>query len=474
MSLLVALDSLVAGAALAGTLGLALMQRRALDPASTAQDAWTIFPLVAHLPLLLLCLVGSGLYRPRRDATFTSEFWDLARAVVIAWVILVLALLFARRPLLDRLVEEDVLLTHLVLMLGLLTLHRFAFRLLLRALRRRGWNQRHIAIIGAGRLGQTTLRTLTNNSWTGINCAYFVSHHDAPPAGDVPRRCLGRPVLGGLDDLERTLDRLPVDGVILALPQSRNHRLPNLLARLERYPVEVRIIPDISPRYMPMNLAVAELDGLPVLTVRQSPMLGYGALAKRIVDLVIALGALVVFGVPMALVALLIRLESPGPILYRQQRAGLGGKPFSIYKFRTMYLADAMPASAQREQGTEAWTHRDDPRITRIGRVMRRLSLDELPQLLNVLKGEMSLVGPRPERIDLLPRLRDDTPGYMLRSNVKAGMTGWAQVNGLRGDTSLRKRLQYDLYYVRHWSLLFDLRILWLTLFRGFHHPNAH
>jgi lipopolysaccharide/colanic/teichoic acid biosynthesis glycosyltransferase len=161
-----------------------------------------------------------------------------------------------------------------------------------------------------------------------------------------------------------------------------------------------------------------------------------------------------------------VRLTSPGPVIFKQRRVSLGGEEFNIYKFRTMFAAE--------DEQTPTWTQREDPRITPIGRWLRRTSLDELPQLLNVLRGEMSLVGPRPERPELIQRFRDDWRGYMLRQHVKAGITGWAQVNGLRGDTSLRKRLQLDLFYIRHWSIWFDIKILWLTLFRGFLHRNAH
>jgi lipopolysaccharide/colanic/teichoic acid biosynthesis glycosyltransferase len=177
----------------------------------------------------------------------------------------------------------------------------------------------------------------------------------------------------------------------------------------------------------------------------------------------------------MLLIGLLVRASGPGPVIFRQPRASLGGRTFNIYKFRTMKHVDAEQQSIEDAgKGVDAWTDTDDPRVTRIGRLLRRTSLDELPQFFNVLLGEMSLVGPRPERPELIARFREDWRGYMLRQHVKAGITGWAQVNGLRGKTSLRKRVQYDLFYIRNWSLLFDLRILWMTIFRGFVGPNAH
>jgi lipopolysaccharide/colanic/teichoic acid biosynthesis glycosyltransferase len=198
--------------------------------------------------------------------------------------------------------------------------------------------------------------------------------------------------------------------------------------------------------------------------------------AKRALDVAGSVGLLMAFGLPMLAIALAVRLSGgEGPVIFRQERMSLNGQRFKIFKFRTMrHVDDERQVLRDAGRGTDAWTRRDDPRITAVGRFLRNTSLDELPQLFNVLLGEMSLVGPRPERPELIERFREDWRGYMLRQNVKAGITGWAQVNGLRGDTSLRKRLQYDLFYIRNWSFAFDLRILWLTLFRGFAHPNAH
>jgi len=229
----------------------------------------------------------------------------------------------------------------------------------------------------------------------------------------------------------------------------------------------VRIVPDIHPRYMLQNMAMSELDGMPVLSIRESPLHGVGGAAKRVIDLVGATFALAAFTPLMLLIALAVRLNSPGPVIFKQRRVSLGGESFDILKFRTMFYAED-------ESRPATWTGRNDPRVTTVGRWLRRTSLDELPQLLNVIFGEMSLVGPRPERPELIARFREDWRGYMLRQHVKAGITGWAQVNGLRGDTSLRKRLQLDLFYIRHWSLGFDLKILWLTVLRGFVHRNAH
>jgi Undecaprenyl-phosphate glucose phosphotransferase len=321
-----------------------------------------------------------------------------------------------------------------------------------------------VAVIGTGRLGRIACRTLDRNSWTGINVAYFIHHHDhVTPTDEV----VGRPVLGGISQLEQILTDRPPDAVYLALPNTRASLMPELLRRLERYPIDVRIIPEVSPKYTPLAMTVSELEGMPILSIRENPMNGLAGVMKRGIDLLGAMVGMAVFAVPMVLIAMAIKLTSEGPVVFRQRRVSIGGEEFDIYKFRTMMHERDEHASA-------VWTARGDARVTNIGAFLRRTSLDELPQLLNVVLGQMSLVGPRPERPELIARFKEDWRGYVLRQHVKAGMTGWAQVNGMRGDTSLRKRLQLDLFYIRNWSLGFDIKILWLTLFRGFVHQNAH
>jgi Undecaprenyl-phosphate glucose phosphotransferase len=427
-------------------------------------------PLVS-VPIMFLVMVWADLYRPRREQRFYQEAGAIIRASLVGLAILIAFLSLFRNVLFDgRHYSGWQFALYGSVTISLLLVWRLTFRTILRVARRRGWNQRHVAIIGTGRLGQVACKTLLRNTWTGIKPAYFISHTDRPQ-----ERCMGLPVLGELGTIDQILDEHPVSGVIIALPGKQVTRLADLIPRLERFPVDVRIVPDTNPRYMPINMTVHELDGMPVLSVRESPLsTGWGPIAKRAVDVLGSLAGLLIFALPMLVIALLIRRSSPGPVIFRQERMSLNGQRFKIFKFRTMGDVDVeVQTLRDAGRGTEAWTKPDDPRITRIGRLLRRTSLDELPQLLNVLLGEMSLVGPRPERPELIEKFRDDWRGYMLRQNVKAGMTGWAQVNGLRGQTSLRKRVQYDLFYIRHWSLAFDLRILWMTLYKGFAHPNA-
>ena len=454
------------------------------EPAPTDAADWvrsSLMPIAT--PVAMLTLAACRLYRPRRDRSLLGEQWLVARAGLLSVATVVVALwaigserllpptgVPARVPqVLGRSLTDPArfqLGVLAVLIPAFVGAQRLALRCALREARRRGWNMRHVAIVGTGRLAQITARTLARNTWTGIRVAYFISHHPTTQR----RTCMGLPVRSGLDDLDDTLDRHEVDAVYVAIPGSAGAAVPHLLRRLERHAVDVRVVPDVHPRYLPQNMAVSELEGMPILSHRESPLAGFGGGVKRGMDLVGATLGLLLFAPVMLVVAVMVRLSGPGPIIFRQTRVSLGGEAFQIFKFRTMHHVEDESDPAGLREG---WTVRGDPRITPIGRWLRRTSLDELPQLFNVLRGEMALVGPRPERPELIDRFRDDWRGYMLRQHVKAGITGWAQVNGYRGDTSLRKRLQYDLFYIRNWSIAFDLRILAMTLTRGFVHRNA-
>ncbi|MEX2219641.1 MAG: undecaprenyl-phosphate glucose phosphotransferase [Phycisphaerales bacterium] len=493
----VALFALLDGVVVAGACFLAWLLRMLLvegylPPFPGQWESWVKGPrFIVEVPIVLFAMSLVGLYRPRRDRTLWSEQVDILKVSIVAVAGMVLVLWAIGRDstvtgvvgrqslspaphieLFGQVVDGGRVQIGLLALLlpALLGLHRASFRLVLRHVRKRGRNLRHVAIIGVGRLGQIVHRTLGRNSWTGINVAYFVSHHNQTKR----TACQGAPVLGGLEGLEGILQRARVDAVYLAIPNAQAAEMPRILQVLDKFALDVRIVPDVHPRFVPQSMAISELDGMPILSYRECPSTGLGGLTKRALDVVGAAGALMAFAPLLLLAAGAVRFSSSGPVIFKQKRVSLGGKVFKIYKFRTMYDVHDEENGAAFAHLRNDWTQRDDPRITPVGRWLRRTSVDELPQLLNVLKGQMSLVGPRPERPELIERFREDWRGYMLRQHVKAGMTGWAQVNGLRGHTSLRKRLQYDLFYVRHWSLWFDLRILWLTVFRGFVHRNAH
>jgi Undecaprenyl-phosphate glucose phosphotransferase len=229
--------------------------------------------------------------------------------------------------------------------------------------------------------------------------------------------------------------------------------------------IDVKVVPDVL-QFIALRARLEDLDGIPIINVNDVPLQGLNAWVKRTIDVVLSAAALVVLALPMALIAALVRWTSPGPVFYRQERMGLDGQPFSVYKFRSMHI------DAEETTGP-IWSPQNDPRITRLGNLLRKFDLDELPQFWNVLKGEMSIVGPRPERPFFVEQFKHRIPQYMLRHKVKAGITGWAQVNGWRGNTSLEKRIEYDLYYIENWSVSLDLKIMWLTVVRGFFQRSA-
>jgi Undecaprenyl-phosphate glucose phosphotransferase len=397
------------------------------------------------------------LYRPRRLGTHAGEVWDLAKAHTLSVLILLALTFFVRAFEYSRLVVLEFW------MLGLLALgeSRMLFREGLRALRRHGWNQRDVLIVGAGALARRLVRCLQQHPEFGLRIKGYLSRWPQK-LGQVYE---GVPVIGTYADCQAIVQQ-GIDLVFVCLPLDAEAQAEKLLAELATTMAEVKVVPSLY-EFMTLRAQVEMFEGLPILTLQGSPLHGWNAVLKRGFDLVGALALLVLASPLMLLIALLVKLSSPGPVLYRQVRMGLDGRPFTMLKFRSMRV------DAEAQTGP-VWAQADDPRRTPIGKFLRRLSLDELPQLWNVLKGEMSLVGPRPERPEFVSPFREQFPRYMLRHKVKAGITGWAQVNGWRGNTSLAKRLEYDLYYIEHWSLLFDCKILWLTLWKGFFHKNAY
>jgi Undecaprenyl-phosphate glucose phosphotransferase len=275
----------------------------------------------------------------------------------------------------------------------------------------------------------------------------------------------GAPIIGSYGDLEGVLSRVSVDQVVIALPLEDSPMMPSIMGSLRDTLVDVKIIPDLY-QFVSLGGAIEEFEGLPVISLQGSPLEGLGSVAKRVFDVLVGSVAAVVLLPFMLVIGMLVKCTSRGPMLYKQERVSYDGTRFWIYKFRTMRI------DAEREG--PGWTRPDDKRVTPLGRFLRAMSLDELPQIFNVIRGDMSLVGPRPERPVYIDEFRHRIPRYMLRHKVPAGITGWAQVCGWRGDTSIDKRIEHDLYYIEHWSLIFDIKILALTVLRGFFNKNAY
>jgi len=339
---------------------------------------------------------------------------------------------------------------------------RYIERKLLKKLRAKGFNQRHLLIIGAGRLGQDLVKRIQRCRWMGFQVLGYLDDDESLKG----KSFFDTEVIGTIDDLEDVIKRYKVDQVYCTLPFNKMDKAMIVSKILEKTTADFRIVPDMVNLYT-LNTSLFEIDGLPVLGVRETPLQGFSVVQKRVFDIVFSLCAIVVLSPFLLLLMILLKSTSRGPIFYSQKRMGLDNRSFFIYKFRSMKL------DAEDETGP-IWANPDDDRTTWLGRIMRKTNIDELPQFVNVLLGQMSVVGPRPERPEFISDFKNDIPRYMLRHKTKTGMTGWAQVNGWRGSTSIKKRIQYDLYYIENWSIWFDIRIVVDTVIKGFFHKNAY
>ncbi len=397
------------------------------------------------------------LYRPRRMGTHLEEIIDIAKANTLAVLLLVAVSFFLRQYQFSRLVFVNFWLLNMVA----LGFSRMIFREGLRFVRRRGFNQRYGLVVGAGKVGQQLVDNLQRHPEFGISVRGYLTRR----IEKIGQAYAGVPVLGTYEDLGVQVQQ-GADIVFVCLPAEGEAQAEKILNLLSNTMVEVKVVPSIC-EFVTLRAEAEVFEGLPVITLQGTPLYGWNLVIKRGIDILGASAALVVGAPMMILIAALVKATSPGPVLYRQIRMGLDGHAFQMLKFRSM-RADA-------EVNTGAvWAHTEDSRRTPVGTFLRRTSLDELPQFWNVLKGDMSIVGPRPERPELIARFREQLPQYMLRHKMKAGITGWAQVNGWRGNTSLEKRIECDLYYIEHWSVWFDFRIMLLTLWKGFIHRHAY
>ena len=419
------------------------------------EENWVSLLLV--LTIFPFAFRQSNLYTTNRNRSHVGEVFAVFRATVFATLILVGITYFFR--------ERYSRLTigiFVAYAFTLVSLVRLAFRFMFNALRRRGFNQKTILIVGAGELGQRVVETIEGHRELGFVVKGLLTRKPEK----VGTTIAGVKVLGLFDELGKVLDAAPVDQVILALPLEEQPWVRKLMEELAQRTVDVKVVPDLF-QYMTLRGGLEEFGGLPIISLQGAPLDGWNLILKRAFDVVVSALALIVFAPVMLLVALAVKLTSgKGDVLYRQARMGMDGHTFMMLKFRTM-------REGAEEAGAQMATP-DDPRKTPLGAFLRRFSLDELPQFFNVLVGDMSLVGPRPERPVFIEEFKKQIPRYHLRHMVKSGITGWAQVNGLRGQTSIQKRIEFDLYYIENWSLLLDLKILARTALGGFLSRNAY
>ena len=396
------------------------------------------------------------LYRPKRLGSHVSEWIDVAKASLLGALILVSIMTFVFR---GYEYSRLVILLFLAESIVTVSVARAALREVLRFARRHGYNLRYAIVVGGGEPAAEVLRVLNRRRDVGIFVLGLLSDKK-----EVPENVRW---LGGIEDVRTVLDRQQVDIVFIALPHADASRLTSVLSGIGDDPIAIHLVPDVFS-LVPARGGVEEFEMIPFIHLRESRLYGWNRVLKRGFDLLFGAVGLAIAAPVMLAIGVALKLTSPGPVLYQQERMGVDGRQFKMLKFRTMRV------NAEEETGP-VWARPDDPRRTALGVFLRRTSLDELPQLFNVLRGEMSLVGPRPERPSFVEEFRRRVPGYMLRHKVKAGITGWAQINGWRGNTSIERRIECDLYYIERWSLSFDLKILLQTFWYGFRiNRNAH
>jgi Undecaprenyl-phosphate glucose phosphotransferase len=410
-------------------------------------------PIVMVLSIVAYRLTGQ--YVVQRMRRLREEFVSVFKGVALMGL-LVIAATFGLRN--DYESRATILLFLLLTAALILTARRLSASAI-RFLRSRGYNQTHSIIVGTGRVARRTARLLRTAHWMGIRNIGFVEDQPSRWTTDLD-------ILGTTADLPRFVEKYRVSHVFIAMPLNRFHEARRIFDSLGQTLVEVQLVADI-PELAGVALNVSSLHGLPLISLREHPHYGINVVVKRAMDVMLSAVGLVLLAPLLFLIAALVKLTSRGPIFYCQERCGLNGRGFQMLKFRSMR------SDAEKESGA-VWARKDDPRRTWFGTLLRQTSLDELPQLINVLKGDMSLVGPRPERPVFIQKFRKTIPNYHARHAVKAGITGWAQVHGWRGNTSLRKRVQFDLYYITHWTPWLDLRILWLTVWKGLVSRNAY
>jgi Undecaprenyl-phosphate glucose phosphotransferase len=423
----------------------------------------TLLPVVGLL--VPLAFHVQGLYRLRRGRSRVDDFFAVFVGTILASVVSIGGTLYYRTYYISDAAKDAgayeisqwVWALFLVFNVALTYVSREIVREALERRWKAGIGLKRVLIAGSGDLGRMVADKVLQHRELGFQVVGFV---DDRAAGDhIGYR--GLPLLGVLNETDEIIRREKIDHVYVALPLEEHVKMLGLVEATNREGVDVHVVPDLL-QFIALRARLENLDGVPIISLNDVPLRGFNSILKRLIDVAISGAALLALSIPFAVIAGLIKRGSRGAVFYTQERMGLDGKAFHVYKFRSMYVG------AEDDTGP-VWARDDDPRCTPVGRWLRKLDLDELPQLWNVLRGDMSIVGPRPERPYFVEQFKHRIPQYMLRHKVKAGITGWAQVNGWRGNTSLEKRIEYDLYYIENWSVGLDLKIMWLTVVRGFH-----
>ncbi|MCH5264969.1 MAG: undecaprenyl-phosphate glucose phosphotransferase [Lachnospiraceae bacterium] len=410
------------------------------------------------IPCYLVSYYFFHLYDPKRVKSRKSEIFSILKANIVGILYCVAFLFFYR----DRSYARLFIIIFVTINFMLEVFFRFFTTTILRKFRRKGLNQKHILLIGYSRAAESYIdRLLAHPEW-GYSIHGILDDHK--PLGHAYRDIH---VIGRINELGKMLGENDYDEIAITLGINHYDKLEGIVSVTEKSGVHTKFIPDYN-NIIPTRPYTEDLDGLPVIHVRKVPLSNsFNRFLKRTIDIIGSLLLIVLFSIPMLVITIIIKATSPGPLIFKQERVGLHNRPFKMFKFRSMEVQDDIKEK-------HAWTTQNDPRVTPIGKFIRKTSLDELPQFFNVLRGDMSLVGPRPERPFFVEKFKEEIPRYMVKHQVRPGITGWAQVNGYRGDTSIRMRIDCDLYYIENWSLGLDIKILFLTIFKGFVNKNAY
>lgn len=414
-----------------------------------------LFLVPGYVLLYFMCNV----YGPRRTSRGGYEIFSIIQANTLGLgLYIVILYLFIREINYSR----SMMFLFYIFNIALTTTSRIVLRKTLRTIRRKGYNLKHVLVVGYSRAAEQYVDRLQWNPQWGYVIHGFLD--DSVPRGTLYK---GIKVLGSIGNLEMILEENKLDEIAIALALKDYSQLERIVSICEKTGVHTKFIPDYNS-VISSKPYTEDLMGLPVINIRYVPLSSMGNMAiKRAMDIVGSLFGIIILSPILLVIATLVKVSSPGPIIFKQERVGLHNKSFYMYKFRSMRLQDE-------EMEKKAWTVKDDPRVTTIGKFIRRTSLDELPQLFNILKGDMSMVGPRPERPQFVEQFKEEIPRYMVKHQVRPGLTGWAQVNGLRGDTSIKKRIDFDIEYIENWTVGFDIKIILLTFFTGFINKNAY
>ena len=432
---------------------------RTEDPNVLALSMGTYFrALYFIVPGYILLYSSNYLYAPKRTSVRRYEFLEIVKANMIGLVAFIVALYAIKQIHFSR----EMIILFFIINVVLTTLSRSLIRSALHYFRRKGYNLKYILLIGYSRAAEAYIDRLNANPQWGYIVRGILDDHI--PAGTVYK---GVKVLGTIGNLEYILPENKLDEIAISLALTDYSNLEKIVAMCEKSGVHTKFIPDYNSLF-PSNPYTEDLMGLPVINIRNVPLTSTGNwIAKRMFDIVFSIIAIVISSPVMLAAAIAVRMSGPGSVIYRQERIGLHNKPFMMYKFRTMCVQEASSEE-------KCWTTKDDPRVTKCGRWLRKSSIDELPQFFNVLKGDMSVVGPRPERPKFVEKFKEEIPRYMVKHQVRPGLTGWAQINGYRGDTSIKRRIEYDIYYIENWTFSFDMKIIFLTVFKVFRDKNPY